>query len=176
LNPHDLRRSPAGSSGGTGVAVAAAYAPLGMGTDTGGSIRGPSTANGIVGLKPTHGLLSRSGIIPLSLTFDTGGPMARSVNDVAIALGAMTGIDPADAATNKSECKFSSDYTKDLKIDALKGARIGIARDFFGADPGARGACGYLRGRPLRAREGGQTWLNARIKNDRHHHSRDWPW
>jgi amidase len=135
LNPHDLRRSPAGSSGGTGVAVAAAYAPLGLGSDTGGSIRGPSAANGIVGLKPTHGLLSRSGIIPLSLTFDTGGPMARSVNDVAVALGAMTGIDPADPATQKSEGKFSTDYTKDLKVDALKGARIGIARDFLGADP-----------------------------------------
>ena len=135
LNPHDLRRSPAGSSGGTGVAIAAAYAPLGLGTDTGGSIRGPSTANGIVGLKPTHGLLSRSGIIPLSLTFDTGGPMARSIYDVAVALGAMTGIDPVDAATQKSEGKFSTDYTKDLKVDALKGARIGIARDFLGADP-----------------------------------------
>jgi amidase len=135
LNPHDLTRSPAGSSGGTGVGIAAAYAPLGMGTDTGGSIRGPSTANGIVGLKPTHGLLSRSGIIPLSLTFDTGGPMARSVYDVAVALGVMTGIDPADAATQKSEGKFSTDYTKDLKIDALKGVRIGIARDFVGSDP-----------------------------------------
>ena len=135
LNPHDLRRTPAGSSGGTGVAIAATYAPLGMGTDTGGSIRGPSTANGIVGLKPTHGLLSRSGIIPLSLTFDTGGPMARSVYDVAVALGAMTGIDPADAATRKSEGRFSIDYTKDMKADALKGARIGIARDFLGADP-----------------------------------------
>ena len=134
LNPHDLGRSPAGSSGGTGVGVAAAYAPLGLGTDTGGSIRGPSTANGIVGLKPTHGLLSRSGIIPLSLTFDTGGPMARSIYDVAVALGAMTGVDPADAATQKSEGKFSTDYTKDLKVDALKGARIGIARDFLGAD------------------------------------------
>src|SRR6266852_6322040 len=135
LNPHDLTRTPSGSSGGTGVAIAAAYAPLGFGTDTGGSIRGPSTANGIVGLKPTHGLLSRSGIIPLSLTFDTGGPMARSVNDVAVALSAMTGIDPADPATQKSEGKFSTDYTKDLKGDALKGARIGIARDFLGADP-----------------------------------------
>ena len=135
LNPHDLTRNPAGSSGGTGVAIAAAYAPLGMGTDTGGSIRGPSTANGIVGLKPTHGLLSRSGIIPLALSFDTGGPMARSVYDVAVALGVMTGIDPADAATRKSEGRFSIDYTKDLKADALKGARIGIARDFLGADP-----------------------------------------
>src|SRR6516164_11038989 len=73
LNPHDLARTPSGSSGGTGVAIAAAYAPLGMGTDTGGSIRGPSTSNGIAGLKPTHGPLSRSGIIPLALTFDTGG-------------------------------------------------------------------------------------------------------
>jgi amidase len=135
LNPHDLKRTPAGSSGGTGVGIAAAYAPLGMGTDTGGSIRGPSTVNGIVGLKPTHGLLSRSGIIPLSLTFDTGGPMARSVYDVAVALGAMTGIDPADAATSESEGRFSTDYTKELKTDALKGARIRIARDFLGADP-----------------------------------------
>jgi amidase len=135
LNPHDLTRTPSGSSGGTGVAIAAAYAPLGMGTDTGGSIRGPSTSNGIVGLKPTHGLLSRSGIIPLSLSFDTGGPMARSVTDVAIALGIMTGVDAADAATAKSRGKFESDYTKYLKTDGLKGARIGIARDFLGADP-----------------------------------------
>jgi amidase len=134
LNPHDLTRSPAGSSGGTGVSIAAGYAPLGMGTDTGGSIRGPSTSNGIVGLKPTHGLLSRSGIIPLALSFDTGGPMARSVYDVAVALGVMTGVDPADAATKKSEGKFETDYTKYLKADALKGARIGIARDFLGAD------------------------------------------
>ena len=134
LNPHDLTRTPSGSSGGTGVAIAAAYAPLGLGTDTGGSIRGPSTSNGIVGLKPTHGLLSRSGIIPLSLSFDTGGPMARSVADVAVALGVMTGIDPADAATKKSDGKFEQDYTKYLKADALKGARIGVARDFLGAD------------------------------------------
>jgi amidase len=135
LNPHDLTRGPSGSSGGTGVAVAAGYAPLGMGTDTGGSIRGPSTSNGIAGLKPTHGLLSRSGIIPLALTFDTGGPMARSVYDVAAALGAMTGVDAADVATKKSVGQFQTDYTKYLKADALKGARIGIARDFLGADP-----------------------------------------
>jgi amidase len=106
-----------------------------MGTDTGGSIRGPSTSNGIVGLKPTHGLLSRDGIIPLALTFDTGGPMARSVYDVATALGLMTGVDSADAATKKSEGKSFTDYTQFLKKDALKGARIGIARDFLGQDP-----------------------------------------
>ena len=108
---------------------------VGMGTDTGGSIRGPATANGIAALKPTHGLLSRSGIIPLALSFDTGGPMARSVYDVAAALGVMTGVDAADAATRKSEGKIENDYTKYLKRDALMGARIGIARDFLGADP-----------------------------------------
>ena len=135
LNPHDLTRTPAGSSGGTGAGIAAVFAPLGMGTDTGGSIRGPSTANGVVGLKPTHGLLSRSGIVPLALTFDTGGPLALNVADVAAALGVMTGVDPADAATRKSEGRFEKDYTHFLKADALKGARIGIARDFMGQDP-----------------------------------------
>ncbi|MGQ0732354.1 MAG: amidase family protein [Acidobacteriota bacterium] len=134
-NPHDLTRTPSGSSGGTGAAIAASFAVVGLGTDTGGSVRGPSTANGIVGLKPTHGLISRDGIIPLALSFDTAGPMARSVYDVAASLGVMTGIDPADAATKKSEGRFETDYTKFLKADALKGARIGIARDFLGADP-----------------------------------------
>ena len=134
-NPHDLARGPAGSSGGTGVSIAAGYAPLGLGTDTGGSIRGPSSVNGIVGLKPTHGLVSRDGIIPLGLSLDTGGPMTRSVSDIATALGTMTGIDPKDSATKKSEGKFEKDYTKFLKVDGLKGARIGWARDFAGADP-----------------------------------------
>jgi amidase len=133
-NPHDLERTPSGSSGGTGAAIAAGYAMVGLGTDTGGSIRGPSTSNGIVGLKPTLGLLSRDGIIPLALSFDTAGPMARSVYDVAVALGVMAGIDAADAATKQSEGKSQADYTKDLQAGALKGARIGIARDFMGFD------------------------------------------
>ena len=133
-NPHDLLRTPSGSSGGTGAAIAAAYATVGLGTDTGGSIRGPATANGIAGLKPTHGLLSRDGIIPLGLSFDTGGPMARSVSDVAAALGVMTGVDPADAATKKSEGRFETNYTKYLNAGALRGARIGVARDFMGHD------------------------------------------
>jgi amidase len=135
LNPHDLTRGPSGSSGGTGASIAAAFAQFGMGTDTGGSIRGPSSANGIVGLKPTHGLLSRNGIVPLALTFDTGGPMARNVYDVAVALGVMTGVDPGDAATKKSAGKFKTDYTQYLKVGSLKGARIGIARSFMGKDP-----------------------------------------
>ena len=135
LNPHDLTRTPAGSSGGTGVAIAAGYAPFGIGTDTGGSVRGPTSVNGLVGLKPTHGLISRDGIIPLALSLDTGGPMARSVHDVAVSLGVMVGVDRADSATNKSKGKFHTDYTQFLKSGALKGARIGVARDFTGADP-----------------------------------------
>ena len=133
-NPHDPARTPSGSSGGTGAAIAAAYASVGLGTDTGGSVRGPSAANGIVGLKPTHGLLSRDGIVPLALSFDTAGPMARSVYDVAVALGVMTGVDSEDSATLKSEGKFKRDYTQFLDAGALKGARIGIARDFMESD------------------------------------------
>lgn len=135
LNPHDLARGPSGSSGGTGAAIAAGFSQVGLGTDTGGSVRGPSTHNGVVGLKPTNGLLSRAGIIPLSLTFDTAGPMARSVYDVAVTLGTMTGVDPADELTSTSAGKFETDYTKALKIGALNGARIGVARDFMGQDP-----------------------------------------
>ncbi|WP_411887459.1 amidase family protein [Hydrocarboniphaga effusa] len=133
-NPHDLSRGPAGSSGGTGAGLAAAFAQFGLGTDTGGSIRSPSSVNGIAGLKPTRGLLSRDGIIPLALSFDTGGPMARNVTDVAISLGAMTGVDAADAATKPSAGQFKTDYTPYLKTGSLKGARIGVARDFFGQD------------------------------------------
>jgi amidase len=133
-NPHDLARSPSGSSGGTGVAVAAAFAQLGIGTDTGGSVRGPSTANGIVGLKPTHGLLSRDGIVPLALSFDVPGPMGRHVRDVALMLGAMTGLDPADTATARSEGRAHTDYTPFLDEGALQGARIGVLREVLGAD------------------------------------------
>lgn len=133
-NPHDPARTPSGSSGGTGAAIAAAYAPVGLGTDTGGSVRGPSAANGIVGLKPTLGLLSRDGIIPLALSFDTAGPMARNVYDVAIVLSVMADVDPADPATSWSEGQVEADYTQFLNEGALKGARIGIARDFMESD------------------------------------------
>ena len=134
LNPHNLAFSPNGSSGGTGAAIAAVFAQFGLGTDTGGSIRGPASANGLAALKPTHGLLSRTGIIPLALSFDTGGPMARNVTDVAIALGLMTGVDAADSATAKSAGHAEQDYTKYLQLGALKGARIGVAREFMGFD------------------------------------------
>ena len=134
LNPHDLSRSPAGSSGGTGVALAAAFAMAGLGTDTGGSVRGPSTANGIAGLKTTMGLVSRDGVIPLALSLDTVGPMARHVSDVAALLNVLVGIDPADAVTKRSAGRAVTDYTQSLRADALKGARLGIARDFLGQD------------------------------------------
>jgi amidase len=134
-NPHALDRGPSGSSGGTGAALAASFGHMGIGTDTGGSIRGPSSANGIAGLKPTRGLMSRDGIIPLGLSYDTAGPMARTVYDVAAMLGPMTGLDPADPATLASGGHYHADYTQFLRIGALRGARIGVARDFLGQDP-----------------------------------------
>jgi amidase len=133
-NPHDVARTPSGSSGGTGVAVAASYAQLGIGTDTGGSVRGPSASNGIVGLKPTQGLVSRDGIVPLSLTFDVAGPMARHVYDVAAMLNVIAGSDDADPATEPADARRLADYTEALDAGALAGARIGIARDFTGQD------------------------------------------
>lgn len=133
-NPHDPSRSPSGSSGGTGVAIAAAYAPIGFGTDTGGSVRGPSTANGIVGLKPTMGLLSRDGIVPLALSFDVPGPMARQVADIAAVLNVVTAVDAADPVTQTGAGSSRVDFTSFLDAKALAGARIGVARDFFGQD------------------------------------------
>lgn len=133
-NPHALDHGPSGSSGGTGAAIAAAFAQFGLGTDTASSVRGPSSVNGIVGLKPTTGLMSRDGIVPLSLSLDTGGPMARSVYDIALALNVMAGVDPNDAMTKKAQGHIEKDYTTFLKKGALQGARIGIARDFNGKD------------------------------------------
>ncbi len=135
-NPHDPTRTPSGSSTGAGIAVAASMAQLGVGTDTGGSIRGPATDNGIVALRPSHGLLSHDGVIPLSITLDMAGPMGRHVYDVAAMLGVMTGVDPDDPTTQKSEGRFETDYTQFLDAGALEGARIGIARDFMGEDDG----------------------------------------
>ena len=138
LNPHDLARGPAGSSGGSGTAIAAWYAPLALGTDTGGSVRNPCAATGIAGLKPTRGLLSRAGVIPLGLSFDTSGPMARSIYDVALGLGVMTGLDPADPETSTSAGKYHTDYTKFLDAGALKGARLGVFVDYAGEDAGVK--------------------------------------
>ncbi len=159
-NPHDPARSPSGSSGGTGAAVAAGYAFLGLGTDTGGSVRGPSTANGVAGLKPTWGLLSRDGIVPLALSFDTGGPLARHVEDLALSLGVMVGVDPADPATSGSAGRFHADYAQFLDPDALEAARIGVMRDFTGFDSEVdwvvESAIGTMR-------EAGATIVDARL-------------
>jgi amidase len=130
-NPYALDRSPCGSSSGTGAAVSANFAAVGIGTETDGSIVCPSSANGLVGIKPTLGLVSRSGIIPISHNQDTAGPMARSVADAAVLLGAITGIDPRDQATAASRGKMLTDYTRFLDAGALKGARIGVARKGF---------------------------------------------
>ncbi len=124
-NPYSLDRNPCGSSSGSGVAVSANLCMVAIGTETNGSIVCPATANGIVGLKPTVGLISRSGIIPISYTQDTPGPMARTVTDAAICLGALTGVDASDAKTLPSAGKAHRDYTKFLKKDGLKGKRIG---------------------------------------------------
>jgi len=124
-NPYVLDRNPCGSSSGSGAAVSANLCMVAIGTETNGSIVCPSNANGIVGIKPTVGLLSRSGIVPISFTQDTPGPMARTVTDAAVALGVLTGTDPADSKTAASEGRFLTDYTPFLKEDGLKGKRIG---------------------------------------------------
>jgi len=135
-NPHALDRSPNGSSGGSGAGIAAGFAVFALGTDTGGSIRGPSANNGIAGLKPTFGLAGRGGIIPLSLSLDTVGPMARSVSDLAYALTVMAGPDARDPATAVNAGRKPVDYAAALQPGALKGARLGLLRDFMKRDPG----------------------------------------
>lgn len=125
-NPYDTTRNPCGSSSGSGVAVSANLTVFAIGTETNGSITCPSSANGIVGIKPTVGLLSRSGIIPISFTQDTPGPMARTVEDAAIALGTMVGMDEEDSKTAASEGHYHTDYTQFLNADGLEGKRIGF--------------------------------------------------
>jgi amidase len=134
-NPYALDRSAYGSSSGSGASVAANLCSAAVGTETDGSIICPSQTNGIVGIKPTLGLVSRSGIIPIAHSQDTAGPMARTVTDAAILLGAMTGIDERDSATRLSRKRNSSNYTKTLDLDGLKGARIGAARNMAGTNP-----------------------------------------
>jgi amidase len=130
VNPHGAGRNPSGSSSGSGVAVAAGLAPLAIGTETDGSVISPSTSNGIVGIKPTLGLVSRSGIVPISSAQDTAGPMTRCVADAAVLLGAIAGADPADPASEDTPdgAVFHADYTQFLDPAALAGARIGVWR------------------------------------------------
>src|SRR5579864_9342835 len=131
-NPYALDRNACGSSSGTGAGVSANFAAGGIGTETDGSIVCPSSANGLAGIKPTVGLVSRAGIVPISHSQDGAGPMCRTLRDAAILLGALTGIDPDDSYTAESKGKSYSDYTQFLDPNGLKGARIGVARKFFG--------------------------------------------
>ncbi len=129
-----LDRNPSGSSAGSGSATAANLCAISIGTETNGSIVSPSSVNGLVGIKPTIGLWSRSGIIPISATQDTAGPIARTVRDAAILLGALTGIDSKDDVTNSSNEKSFKDYTSFLHVDGLKGKRIGIEKSHLQGD------------------------------------------
>jgi amidase len=131
-NPYALDRNPCGSSSGTGAGISANLCAVGIGTETDGSIVCPSSSNGLAGIKPTVGLVSRSGIIPISHSQDSAGPMCRTVRDAAILLGALTGVDPDDPATADSAGKSHNDYTQFLDPKGLKGARIGVARKYFG--------------------------------------------
>ncbi len=134
-NPYDLTRTAGGSSGGTGAAIAANFAVLGTGSDTGQSIRSPSSATSLVGVRPTRGLISRDGIIPLSPTQDEVGPMTRTVEDAARMLDVMAGYDPADPITAFGAGHVPRSYTSLLDRNGMKGARIGVLTDFFGTDP-----------------------------------------
>lgn len=131
LNPYALDRSPCGSSSGSAVAVAAGFCAVAVGTETDGSIMCPSAFNSVAGIKPTVGLVSRSGIIPISHTQDTAGPMARTVADAATLLGALVGLDPEDEATRSSAGRSHTDYTRFLGAGGLRGARIGVAREVY---------------------------------------------
>lgn len=131
-NPYALDRNPCGSSSGTGAGISANLAAIGIGTETDGSIVCPSSANGLAGIKPTVGLVSRSGIIPISHSQDSAGPMCRTLRDAAILLGTLTGVDPDDAATAASAGKSQTNYAQYCDPNGLKGARIGVARKYFG--------------------------------------------
>ncbi len=134
-NPYALDRNPCGSSAGTGSAIAASLAAVGIGTETDGSIICPSSVAGLVGIKPTVGLVSRSGIIPISHSQDTAGPMARSVADAATLLSVIAGVDVTDSASRNSASHIQLDYTSHLRADALHGARIGVVRKSMGFQP-----------------------------------------
>lgn len=138
-NPNVLDRNPCGSSSGSGAAVAANLCAVAIGTETDGSVIAPSSFCGIVGIKPTVGLLSRSGIIPISKTQDTAGPMARTVRDAAILLGALTGVDAEDTVTSNSNGKVQKDYTQFLDVNGLKGKKIGIEKSFLKGHEGVVG-------------------------------------
>lgn len=162
-NPYVLDRNPCGSSSGSAVSVSANLAAASIGTETDGSIICPAAVNGLVGLKPTVGLVSRDGIIPISFSQDTAGPMTRSVADAALLLTALAGRDPADPATTNAAWNVTLDYHARLKADGLKGARIGVLRSKFAIHPDAAAA---MEGAIKVMRDAGATIVDAEIPTD----------
>jgi len=153
-NPYDLTRTPGGSSGGTGAGLAANFGLIGTGTDTVNSIRSPASANSVVGIRPTAGLVSRDGIVPISSSQDAAGPLARTVRDAATVLAVMDGFDPADSITARAIGNLESSYRDELDRNALQGARIGIFTSFLGTNPALHGEVNAIvqrAGRAMRA-------------------------
>jgi Asp-tRNA(Asn)/Glu-tRNA(Gln) amidotransferase A subunit family amidase len=164
-NPYDPTRNPGGSSGGTGAAVAASFAAAGMGTDTCGSIRIPAAHNNLVGLRPTMGLSSRAGVIPLALTQDVAGPLGRSVADVAAMLDATVGYDASDPATEAGRGHVPASYVAALEGATLRGVRIGVLRALFGDAEADAEVAGLVRAALDRARAAGAEVLDVEIPN-----------
>jgi amidase len=164
-NPYDLTRTPGGSSGGTGAAIAASFAIIGTGSDTGQSIRSPASAQSLVGLRPTRGLISRRGIIPVSTTQDEAGPITRTVEDAARTLDVIAGYDPADPITAFGVQRIPSTYTAFLDTNGLKGARIGVLKDFFGPDAVHREVNAVVETAIRKMAEAGATMVRISIPN-----------
>jgi Asp-tRNA(Asn)/Glu-tRNA(Gln) amidotransferase A subunit family amidase len=163
LNPYDLTRTPGGSSGGTGAAIAADFGVIGTGSDTGQSIRSPASANGLVGLRPTRGLISRAGIIPVSSTQDEAGPITRTVEDAARFLDAVAGYDPDDPITAFGVGRTPGSYVQSLAPGALRGARIGLLLDFLGQEPIHGEVNAVVEDAVRRMEEAGASVLRVRI-------------
>jgi Asp-tRNA(Asn)/Glu-tRNA(Gln) amidotransferase A subunit family amidase len=164
-NPYDLDRTPGGSSGGTGAAIAANLGAIGTGSDTGQSVRSPASALALVGIRPTHGLVSRGGIIPLSLTQDEAGPITRTVEDAARTLDAMAGYDPADPVTAFGVHHTPRTYTSSLTADGLRNARIGVVEDMIGRDGVHQEVNAVFERATRKMTELGATLINVRIPN-----------
>lgn len=161
LNPYNLKKIPGGSSAGSGAGIAALFGQVGLGTETGSSIRQPSSKNNLVGFSPSQGLVSRQGIIPISITYDRAGPMARSVTDAAIVMSVMAGTDAADLFTLASLGKVPDDhYLGALKKDGLKGARIGVLRDLFGKEKADKPAVELIEKAIAKLKEQGATVID----------------
>jgi amidase len=164
-NPYALDRNPGGSSAGTGAAIAANFAAVGMGSDTCGSIRIPASHNSLVGIRGTQGLASRSGIIPLSHTMDMGGPIGRSVTDVAIVLDAVVGYDPNDPQTSASVGNIPRSYTDFLQLTGLRGARVGLVTALLGSDPDDTEIATVVRAAVSEMKAGGTEVVEVAIPN-----------